>query len=153
MNLEAHMGLSQWVNSNMDVELITLKCQRAKYGILSQNFDFNLRRDPRINFLWELRLWVGRRKEPTLGYIPKTYEKNSGSGGLKSKCKCKVCRRRSPHQPSLISGSKEYINLSLTTQIWKKLTINFEIQNYQMVCLKYWIISFRSIGQDLRIHD
>ena len=30
-----------------------------------------------------LRLWVGRRKEPILGYVPKNYEKEkSGSNGL-----------------------------------------------------------------------
>ena len=35
-------------------------------------------------FPWALRLWVGRRKEPILGYVPKNYEKNnSGSKGLK----------------------------------------------------------------------
>ena len=59
--------------------------QRAKYGILSQNLQFNLRRDPRINILWASRLWVCRRQEPILGYITKTYEeKNSGSGEFKS---------------------------------------------------------------------
>ena len=35
------------------------------------------------NFQWGSRLWVGRRKEPILGYVPKNYErKNSGSNGL-----------------------------------------------------------------------
>ena len=42
-----------------------------------------LRRDHKKNFLWASRLWVGRRKEPILGYVPKNYErKNSGSNGL-----------------------------------------------------------------------
>ena len=27
------------------------------------------------NFLWSSRLWVGRRKEPILGYVPKKDEK------------------------------------------------------------------------------
>ena len=27
------------------------------------------------NFLWAPRLWVGRRKEPILGYVPKNDEK------------------------------------------------------------------------------
>ena len=36
------------------------------------------------NFLWASRLWVGRRKKPILGFVPKNYEKkNSGSKGLK----------------------------------------------------------------------
>ena len=34
-------------------------------------------------FLWALQLWVGRRKESILGYVPKKDEnKNSGSEGL-----------------------------------------------------------------------
>ena len=50
---------------------------------LSKNFDFNLRRDHQKNFLWASRLWVGRQKEPILGYVPKKYEKkNSVSKGL-----------------------------------------------------------------------
>ena len=36
-------------------------------------------------FLWASRLWVGRWKEPILGYDSKNYEKkNSGSKGLKN---------------------------------------------------------------------
>ena len=50
----------------------------------SKTFDFNLRRDHQKNFLWASRLWVGRRKEPILGYVPKNDEKkNSGGKGLK----------------------------------------------------------------------
>ena len=49
----------------------------------SANFDFNLRRDHQKTFLWASRLWVGRRKEPILGYVQKNYERNnSGSNGL-----------------------------------------------------------------------
>ena len=49
----------------------------------SKTFDFNLRRDHQKNFLWASRLWVGRRKEPILGYVPKNEEKkNSGGEGL-----------------------------------------------------------------------
>ena len=47
------------------------------------NFDFKIRRDHQKNFLWTSRLWVSRRKEPILGYVPKNDEnKNSGSKGL-----------------------------------------------------------------------
>ena len=49
----------------------------------SKTFDFNFRRDHQKKISWALRLWVGRRKEPILGYISKIYEKeNSGSKGL-----------------------------------------------------------------------
>ena len=49
-----------------------------------QNVDFKIRRDHQKHFLWASRLWVGRRKEPILGYVSKNYErKNSGSKGLK----------------------------------------------------------------------
>ena len=35
--------------------------------------------------LWASRLWVGRRKEPILGYVPKNDEKkNSVHKGLKA---------------------------------------------------------------------
>ena len=54
----------------------------------SKTFDFNLRRDHQKNFLWASRLWVGRRKEPILGYVPKNDEKkNSGGKGLMLSCK------------------------------------------------------------------
>ena len=29
------------------------------------------------NFLWVSRLWLGRRKKPILGYVPKNDEKNN----------------------------------------------------------------------------
>ena len=32
------------------------------------------------NFLWASRLWVGRRKEPILGYVSKNYKKKKNSG-------------------------------------------------------------------------
>ena len=39
--------------------------------------------DPQKNFLWALRLWVGRRKEPSLSYVTKNDEiKNPGTTGL-----------------------------------------------------------------------
>ena len=51
----------------------------------SKFFDFNLRRDHQKKFLWASRLWVGRRKEPILGYVSKNDEKNnSGGKGLKT---------------------------------------------------------------------
>ena len=59
---------------------------RVHMASLSKNFDFNLRRDHQKNFLWASRLWVGRRKEPILGYVPKTTKKrkeNSGSKGIR----------------------------------------------------------------------
>ena len=50
----------------------------------SKTFDFNFRRDHQKNFLWASRLWVGRRKELILGYVPKNDEKkNSGGKGLR----------------------------------------------------------------------
>ena len=52
-------------------------------GPFHQNFNFILRRDHQKNFLWASRLWVGRRKEPILGYVPKNDEKkNSVHKGL-----------------------------------------------------------------------
>ena len=44
-----------------------------------------LRRDHQKNFLWASRLWVGRQKEPILGYVPKNDEKNNSvHKGLKA---------------------------------------------------------------------
>ena len=42
-----------------------------------RNFNSILRRDHQKNFLWAFRLWVGRRKEPILGYVPKNNEKKN----------------------------------------------------------------------------
>ena len=41
----------------------------------SKNVYFDLRRDHQKNFVRALRLWVGWRKEPMLGYVPKNDEK------------------------------------------------------------------------------
>ena len=41
------------------------------------NVNSILRRDHQKNFLWASRLWVGRRKEPILGYVPKNDEKKN----------------------------------------------------------------------------
>ena len=46
-------------------------------GPFHQNFNSILRRDRQKNFLWASRLWVGRRKEPILGYVPKNNEKKN----------------------------------------------------------------------------
>ena len=49
-----------------------------------QNFDFKLWKEHGKNFLWALRLWVGRRYEPILGNVSKIYGKNnSGHKGLR----------------------------------------------------------------------
>ena len=48
--------------------------QRTRYSTFDQKFNFNLRRDPRKNFLWASHLWVGRRKEPILSYVTKNDE-------------------------------------------------------------------------------
>ena len=48
---------------------------------MALNIDPKIRRDHQKNFLW-----VGRRKEPVLDYVPKNDEKkNLVSKGLKSK--------------------------------------------------------------------
>ena len=48
----------------------------------------SFRRDHQKNFLWASRLWVGRRKEPILGYVPRNdKKKNSGGKGLSLKRK------------------------------------------------------------------
>ena len=50
---------------------------RPKYRTFDQNFNFNLRRDHQKIFLWASCLWVGRRKEPILGYVPKNDDKKN----------------------------------------------------------------------------
>ena len=42
-----------------------------------RNFNSNLRSYHQNKFLWATRLWVGRRREPILGYVPKYDEKNN----------------------------------------------------------------------------
>ena len=55
----------------------------------TKNFDFNLRRDYQKKFLWASRLWVGRRKEPISGYVPKNNEEKN-SGGLRLTIKKRI---------------------------------------------------------------
>ena len=43
----------------------------------SPKFQFYFKKGSSKNFLWASRLWVGRRKEPILGYVPKNDEKNN----------------------------------------------------------------------------
>ena len=50
---------------------------REEYFIVYQHINSILRRDHQKNFLWASCLWVGRRKEPILGYVPKNDEKNN----------------------------------------------------------------------------
>ena len=53
-------------------------CTNCKY------YDPKIRRDHQKKFPWASRLWVGRRKESILGYVPENDEKNnSGIKGLK----------------------------------------------------------------------
>ena len=40
-------------------------------ALITQNFDFNLRRDHQNNLQRVTRLWVGRLKEPSIGYVQK----------------------------------------------------------------------------------
>ena len=45
---------------------------------LSLKFQFYFKKESsKKNFLWASRLWVGRRKEPILGYVPKNNEKKN----------------------------------------------------------------------------
>ena len=51
--------------------------QLPKYRTFDQNFNFILRRDHQKNFLWSSCLWIGRRKQLILGYVPKNDEKKN----------------------------------------------------------------------------
>ena len=42
---------------------------------LSPKFQFYFKKGSSKNFLWASRLWVGRRKEPILGYVLKNDKK------------------------------------------------------------------------------
>ena len=58
--------------------LVLWLSERATEGTIRQHFYFNLRRDHRKNFLWVSQLWVGRRKDPILGYVRKLWKKKLG---------------------------------------------------------------------------
>ena len=49
---------------------------------LSPKFQFYFKKGSSKNFLWASRLWVGRRIEPILGYVPKNEKKNLVHKGL-----------------------------------------------------------------------
>ena len=55
---------------------LTLKCLVCIKVYELQKFDPKIRRGHQKNFLWASRLWVGRRKEPILGYVLNNDEKN-----------------------------------------------------------------------------
>ena len=67
----------------ISLHLISSNCrwlthQRTQYSTFDQNINFNLKEGiHKKNFLWSSRLWVGRRKEPILGYVPKNDEKKN----------------------------------------------------------------------------
>ena len=65
-----------WVNCAQS-GLITLThyCLTGPFVPVLLKFRLTKSRDIRKNFLWASRLWVGRQKEPILGYVPKNYEK------------------------------------------------------------------------------
>ena len=104
-----------------------------EFVLYCQNFNFEIRRDHQKNFLWASRLWVGRRKEPILGYVPKNDEKkNSGCKGLRcnhmasSEIKAKVKKKRlsSP----VITGWNHWNHLFhenniYTSKFYKKKTL------------------------------
>ena len=57
-----------------------------------RNFNSILRKDHQKNFLWASRLWVGRRNEPILGYVPKNDEKkNLAHKGLNNPLQHELC--------------------------------------------------------------
>ena len=67
--------LKSWYVYKRNYCPLTLYCLPRQICDAVPKFCFNLRRDHHKNFLWASRLWVGRQKEPTLGYVPKNYEK------------------------------------------------------------------------------
>ena len=81
----------------------------------SKTFDFNLRREHQKNFLWASRLWVGRRKEPILGYVSKNDEKkNSGGKGLIRKENLMI------HHLNISFGKKKFNDTPFTYLIRKE---------------------------------
>ena len=78
------VGSLPWVWSQKSTEKskfftgqLTFNAQEDTGVPFHRNFNSILRRDHQTNFLWASRLWVGRRKEPILGYVPKNDEKNN----------------------------------------------------------------------------
>ena len=72
-------------------------------------------------FLGASWLWVGRRKVPILGYVPKNYErKNSGSNGLKA-----------ASLPVTVENFKtSYFNLLLLKLIIMSATLQKSLKNF-----------------------
>ena len=64
-----------------------------------QNFDFKIRRDHQKNLLWAVQLWVGRRKELTLDYVPKKDKKKNRIQAVKGWWKWKFTHLFKPFMP------------------------------------------------------
>ena len=71
--------LFNWIRNFEEMKIFKLhqpfKAQEDTGVPFHRNFNSILRRYIQKNFLWASRLWVGRRKEPILGYVPKNDEK------------------------------------------------------------------------------
>ena len=73
------------------LERINPLTPRRTHGVpFQQNFNSILRRYHQKNFLWASRLWVGRRKEPILGWVQKNDIKKLVHKGLICDCVCKI---------------------------------------------------------------
>ena len=69
-------NLFQFWNWNLkDAPVWKMLLYAPVWRIRHVNFDFKIIRDHQKNFLWASRLWVGRRKEPILDYVPKNDKK------------------------------------------------------------------------------
>ena len=71
--------LFKWIRNFEEIKISKLhqpfKAQEDTGVPFHRNFNSIFKKGHSKNFLWASRLWVGRRKEPILGYVPKNDEK------------------------------------------------------------------------------
>ena len=80
-------------NFRRGIAWLTLYCVACHIWPVQSKFWFQFKKGSPKKILWASRLWVGRRKETILCYVPKNYvKKNSCSKGLKLKLvACLLC--------------------------------------------------------------
>ena len=112
--------------------------QRAIYDTFSQNFYFNLRRDNNNKkILWASRLWVGRRKEPILAYVPKNYEKKKNSG-----CKGLICTWNFRATFRSFNISLSHLKQKLVEKLSKKHINNLNYKHFPPNYITSWLVQY-----------
>ena len=123
---------------------------------LSPKFQYYFKKGSSKNFLWASCLWVGRRKEPILGYVPKNDEKNLDHKGLifnvfiasKILCYWKL------YKHSLVQSlyKNNYVSITQMFHLVIKIQqLNFQFNGVYMYIYSQFTIHFEILVSSVKI--